>query len=398
VAGTVGTAEGTDCATRPGGQNSCCTAQILTAAASCNSNQAPCVIQAKLCLGGNCGPPPPPKHAGWSGGDKGATKWAVPTLAPETPSQAGLAAPAATPDGSCLHWKQYSSEIHWRNPAYTQHIHSPPASQYPSTYIPISARNACGTVYPREGDAQDGMFPPGRHGNQEANKLQQLYYNTDIQPETYCFWGGQRVTTDYGINGQTPASTSYKQVCLGNNRETIGWPTKTTTYNLYGITSGLSTTSDFSTPLDLTGTLNEEYKTRGGVRLSRDPSAHSDYPHSAVDQSVHGANSGFTVHSGQKDQCHDLTLRQSCKTVCTWDSTNTHTLPDQKQCTPCSLAQQCAPSSPIHTWTTQVPASISRGHESTGGVYHSYPQGGLGTVDTGGAQAPGYVTYGDKRR
>jgi len=308
---------------------------------------------------------------------------------------------AALPDtgvlnGACKTWDQFSSHMQWSHPAHTQEQVAP-HQQYASNHIPISSRQACGTVYPRQGDAQDGMFPPGQHGNQEADKLQQMYYNTDNQPATYCFHAGGNVRAEYGIETQVQTSTSHQPQCLGINRETIGWPTATATYNLYGVTSGLSTTSDFSQPLDLTGVLNAEYGTSGGVRLSRDPMAHTDYPHSFRDQSVHGANSGFTVHSGQKDQCHDTNLRNSCKEVCTHDSTDTEAIANKAQCTPCSLAQQCAPSSPLHTWTTQTPASISGGCESTGCVYNSWPQMGLGTTDTAGNEAPGHITSGDAR-
>lgn len=391
---TCGLCGGPNCASRPGGSAACCEADIVTAGKSCDQHEAPCQIAARLCLTGSCGPPPPPPHSGWAGGDKINNSWAVPPLAPFTPPQGALATPSLTPDNSCKQWTQYSSELQWSYVGYTQE-QARPHSQFASNHIPISSRGACGTVYPREGDAQDGMFPPGRHGNTEPDKLQQLYYNTELQPATFCYHGGGSNT---GPAGATQASTSWKQVCLYNNRETIGWPTKTGTYNRYGLTPGLTTTADFSIPLPSTGYLNKEYNWAGGIRIARDQSAHSDFPHSAVDQSVHGANSGFIVHSGMKDQCHDTTLRNSCKTVCLHDFTDTHTLPNQKQCTPCSLAQQCAPASPLHQHTTQTPASISHGTESTGGVWGSYPQPGLGTVDTGGKHAPGYITAGDHRR
>lgn len=391
------------CSSRPGGAGHCCIANIIASGTSCESSAAPCIIEGRLCATGDCGTPATSTQ-GWSGGAK-LGGWNIPSLSPQAPPQDQLADPAIPPDNSCSEWNQYTSELQWSYAGHTQeHVH--PHSQKWSNHIPISSRQACGTVYPRQGDAQDGMFPPGQHGNQEADKMQQLYYNTDIQPWTYHYHGGGVGTrTEYGIAGVAQDSTSWKESFIGMRRETIGWPTATGTHNLYGVTSGLSSTADFSLPLDLSGTLNAEYKTYGGVRLSGDPSAHSRYPHSAVDQSVHGANSGFIVHSGMKDQCHDLNLRNSCETNCTHDSTNTleysssawNKIAPDTQCTPCSLAQQCAPSSPLHTWTTQTPMSISGGTESinNGVIGLNLYQSETNTVDSNGIPAPGIIRSGD---
>jgi len=318
---THNAAQEVPCEESPGGAGDCCKANILQLGRSCNTHEAPCEVDEALHRSWTASGPPPP-HLGYSGGDKGSTAWQVPTLAPPTPGQEDLAAPALAPADS------------ERTGSFEKSC-TPQIQTEENPYSGIRSDTA-GTF---------GM--PAQPGNVLANR---------------------RSAGTAGIDTAAcaePQQNSIRAAVATAHPRPADGP---------------------SADVQETWTA-----TLGSV-----------FPHSEKDTSTHGAQSGFHVHTGQINKCGFVYYTNQTPAPPPPCSPNLAEMAGAA-CPPWAsrsipLQGECAPPGPMYRWTSQTPASISAGSESTGGVYASWPQPGLGTVDTGGALSPGHITSGNNRR